>query len=166
MPSSHESDLPNVGEILGRVLQRVPMSEQPLLIAAAERLAATRYRGWASAASDPTQRSQLMACADREEEIAQRIEALFPNAAATQREILANNPGVEDINRSLFADRPLHQQFKIQAQGERLGAATWRAFAQHAQSPLAAQTFQACAELEEASALVLEAILGEQIPPL
>jgi hypothetical protein len=53
-----------------------------------------------------------------------------------------------DLNRSLFADRPLHVQFRIQAQGERLGAATWRSFASFGNAGAARETFLACAELE------------------
>lgn len=153
------SELPNVAEILGRVLQRVPPAEQPLLIAIAERRAAERYRGWAHDPANVAHGSRLLACADREEEIARRVEGLYPEAAATQRRLIAENPDLEEINRSLFAGRPLAQQFTIQAEGERLGAATWRAFAEGAENPDARRTFLACATLEEESARVLESIL-------
>jgi hypothetical protein len=156
-----EPELPDLGAIIGRVLQRVPPQERPLLVAIAERMAAERYRGWADPPADAARRSQLLACAAREEEIAGRVEALYPGASSTQRDILAKNPDLEDLNRSIFAHRPLHEQFRIQAQGERLGAATWRAFARQEASATARETFLACAELEEASALVLESILGE-----
>ena len=63
-------------------------------------------------------------------------------------------------NRSVFADQPLSAQLRIQAGGERLGAVTWRAFAKQADSP-AREVFEACAGLEEESALVLESILAE-----
>jgi hypothetical protein len=129
MASIESGKLPNVAEILGQVLQRVSAPEQPLLIAIAERLAAERYRLWAAGVADPARSAQLVACAGREEEIARRIEALFPNASAVQTDIRAKNPDLEELNRSLFANRPLHEQFAIQAQGERLGAATWRGFA-------------------------------------
>jgi hypothetical protein len=66
---------------------------------------------------------------------------------------------LEEINRSLPADRPIRDQLAIQSRGERLGAATWRAFGRHA--PVAARpVFETCATLEEASAQVLEAILA------
>ena len=152
-----ESPLPSVGEALAPVLARVPRDQQPLLIALAERLAAERYRSWAGEVS-PAQRAQLLACAEREEEIARRVEALYPGAAALQRELLAKHPDVGEINHSLFAGRPLAQQFAIQAQGERLGAATWRAFARGDGDAGRRDTLLACAELEEASALVLEAL--------
>jgi len=152
-----ETPLPSVGEAIAKVLARVPRDQQPLLIALAERLAAERYRSWAGEVS-PAQRAQLLACAEREEEIARRVEALYPGAAALQRELLAKHPDVGEINHSLFAGRPLAQQFAIQAQGERLGAATWRAFARGDGDAGRRDTLLACAELEEASALVLEAL--------
>ncbi len=154
-----EPPLPSVGEALAPVLARVPREQQPLLIALAERLAAERYRSWAGELLDPAQRAQLLACAEREEEIARRVEALHPGAAALQRELLAQHPDAAEINRSLFAGRPLAQQFRIQAQGERLGAATWRAFARDEADAVHRDTLLACAALEEANALVLEALV-------
>ena len=88
------------------------------------------------------------------------MESLYPGAAAIQEEILAKNPDLRELTRSLFVERPRHQQFAIQAQGERLGAATWRSFAKKEASSRARETFLACAELEEESAEVLESILS------
>ncbi len=154
------AELPNIADLVGPLLQSVAREERPLLIAIAERMAAERYRQWAEAVESGPLRSELRACADREEEIASRVEALHPGAAATQAELLANQPDLRDVNRSIFADRPLRDQFTIQAQGERVGASTWRAFAKHAQ-PSAQKVFLECAELEEKSAAVLEAALKE-----
>ncbi len=158
MAANDPSELPDLAEILGGVLERVPREQRPLLVAIAERMAAQRYRDWAAQPSYDAHRSQLFACAQREEEIADRIESLYPDAAAVRREILDKNPDVEEINRSLFAGRPLSEQLTIQAKGERLGAATWRSFAREA-SPAFREAFQACALLEEESAATLEAIL-------
>jgi hypothetical protein len=153
------SELPNVAEILGRLLLSVPRAQQPLLIAWAERLAAARYRRWAGAVANQQRGAELLACADREEEIAGRVEGLFPDGAAMQRELVGQHPEIDEINRSLFADRSLQQQFAIQARGERLGAATWRSFAEHEKSSEARATLLDCARLEEESALVLESAL-------
>ena len=79
--------LPDLAEVLGRVLQRVPLAEQPLLVALAERLAAERYRGWAE--EDPAHAAGLLACAAREEEIARRVEGLYPDHESTTRQLLA-----------------------------------------------------------------------------
>lgn len=162
MSSGTETQLPNIAEVLGRVLATVARERQPLLIALAERMAAERYRGWAADAADGTRRAELLACADREEDIARRVEELYPGGAAMQREMLVGNPDLDEINRSLFAGRSLKQQFTIQARGERLGAATWRSFAEHATSSEARATFLACAHLEEESAVVLESYLASR----
>jgi hypothetical protein len=158
MAAHDAGKLPDVASVLAPVLERVPRERQPLLVAIAERMAAERYRGWAAEAGYEAHRSQLLACARREEEIADRIEALYPDAAALQREMLAANPDVEEINRGLFADRPLSEQWTLQARGERLGAATWRAFAGESRGA-SREAFPACALLEEESAAVLETML-------
>ncbi len=153
-------ELPEIGHALAPVLAVVPRDRQPLLIAMAERLAAARYREWAAATHDGTFKRELLECATREEDIATRVESLYGDAAAIERALLAAHPEVQEINRTLFAGRPLPDQFTIQARGERLGAATWRAFAKHATDERARDTFLACALLEEASAAVLEHVVG------
>jgi hypothetical protein len=158
MTERDATELPNLAEVLARVVARVPREQQPLLVAIAERMAAERYRDWAAQPGYEGHRGRLLACAQREEEIAGRIEALYENAAAVRGEILAKAPDLGEINRSLFAGRPLAQQLILQAQGERLGAATWRAFAADAAGP-SAEVFGACALLEEESAVVLEDIV-------
>lgn len=161
MQADSTGELPNVGEALAPILLRTARERQPLLIAFAERLAAERYRAWAAEPAVAARAADLRGCADREEEIARRIEGLYPDAAAAQRELVARNPEIDEINLSLFAGRSLVQQFTIQARGERLGAATWRAFAAHREEPAARDVFLACAVLEEESAAVLEALIAE-----
>jgi len=153
-------ELPNVAAILGAVVQRVPVAERPLLIALAERMAAGRYRGWSEQMADRDRQSGLVACADREEEIARRVEALYPDAASVQQGLLAANPDLPEINRAIFAGRRLAEQLTIQAGAERLGAATWRSFAHHAEREKMRQVFLDCARLEEESAAHLEALLA------
>jgi len=149
--------LPNVAELLAPILERVAAPHRPLLIALAERMAAARYRGWAADPANRRRRSDLLACADREEEIARRVESLFPAAASLQRDLLARHPEVEALDRELFAGRPLQEQLGIQARGERLGAATWRSLAKRAEG-VERQTFLDCARLEEESAVYLESL--------
>ncbi len=160
-----QTEPPDVAALLGSVVQRVPRAQQPLLIAFAERLAAARYRAWSDEPAVASHRSELRACAAREEEIAARIEGLFPDAAATQAAIVKANPDLPEINRTLFADRALAQQFRMQAQGERAGAAVWRAFAEHAPDAASRAVFLACADLEEQSAGVLESLIGKPAGP-
>jgi hypothetical protein len=152
--------LPDVGAALAPLLARVPREQQPLLIALAERLAAERYRGWAERVA-PARRGELLACATREEEIAAKVETLFPQAKAIQQDLLAKHPGLPELNRTLFEGRPLADQLTIQSRGERLGAATWRSFARGEADAVRRDTLLACAVLEEASAVVLESLLRD-----
>jgi len=160
VPADPASELPDVGAVLVPVLARVPRERQPLLLAIAERLAADRYRAWADRATDAGRREELLACAAREEEIAGRVEGVHADAGAAQRDILMANPDLHAVDRDLFAGRPLADQLTIQARGERLGAATWTAFARHAADTHVRGVYLACAALEEASAVVLESILA------
>jgi hypothetical protein len=150
--------LPNVAQLLGPLLQRVPAPQRPLLLAIAERLAAERYRGWAELAGSAEERARFLACAAREEEIAGRIEGLVSDAAGQQRAILAANPDLAELNRAVFEGRPLAQQLAIQAAGERAGAALWRSFAGTARSEAERAVYLACVRLEEESALFLESL--------
>jgi hypothetical protein len=158
-----KTELPDVAEILGPVLARVPIEEQPLLMAIAERMAAERYRDWSQEISDSDRERQLLECAEREEEIAQRVESLHPDAKGVQEAIVAQNPNLVEINRSLFAGRPLPDQFTIQSRGERVGAATWRSFAVKESRSEVRDVLLICAGLEEENARVLESFLTEGV---
>ena len=159
MATSDTSRLPNVGEVIGQVLGRVPRERQPLLLAIAERMAADRYRVWATLVASPADQTALRACAAREEDIAARVERLHPDAAAVQRALRDELPELDTITRTLFA-RPLADQLRIQAEGERLGAATWTAFAAHETDAARRVVLLDCAQLEIASAETLERLLA------
>jgi hypothetical protein len=154
------AQLPSVGEAIAPLLAQIPRAERPVLIAYAERLAAARYREWAERPEGRTHAAALRACAEREEEIARRVGALHENASAQQQRLLAAHPELLEVNRTLFAGRPFAEELTIQANGERLGAATWRAFAREARDAAAREELLACALLEEANARVLEAIVA------
>ncbi|MGH9843414.1 MAG: hypothetical protein ACREEM_32150 [Blastocatellia bacterium] len=154
-----EIKLPDIAEVLRQALQKVEPALRPLLLAALERLAARRYRAWADEHLDPAVKEGLLACAEREEEIARRVESLEPNAAAIQNKLLSENPELLDLNRTLFEGRPLKEQFAMQAQGERAGAAVWKAYAAAAADPPDRELLQSCSPLEEANADFLQALL-------
>ena len=156
------SELPSILEIAGPILASVPEAERPLFVAAVERIAARRYRGWAERESGDV-RDRLLECADREEEIAARIEALYPDSGGVQAALLAKHPDLEPAYRALFEGRGLADQYSIQAEGERLGASTWRGFAQAAATSAARQTFLDCALLEEESAELLETLAADHV---
>ena len=53
------AERPDLAAILAPILERVDVAQRPLLIALAERMAAVRYRGWASQVTDAAQRAGL-----------------------------------------------------------------------------------------------------------
>lgn len=158
-----EIEIPNIVEILRQALQKVEPQLQPLLLAALERLAAQRYRSWANDYPDPVVKEGLLACAEREEEIANRVESLAPNAAAIQQKLLSEHPELLELNRTLFAGRTLTEQFTMQAQGEQAGAVAWRAYAAAASDAKVQQLLQSCSPLEEANAVFLQSLLNKGI---
>jgi len=153
------SDTPNIAVILAEVLRSIDPKLQPILLAKLERLAAQRYRAWASDQTDHAVKEGLLACADREEEIARRVESLDPNASAIQDRLLSDHPELVELNRTLFEGRPIKIQFSIQAEGERAGAAAWRAYASAATDPSVQELLQSCSPLEQANADFLQGLL-------
>jgi hypothetical protein len=154
-----ERNIPNIAEILAGVLRTIDPKLQPMLLAKLERLAARRYRTWASEHPDQPVKEGLLACADREEDIATRVESLEPNASAIQDKLLSDNPSLLDLNRTLFEGRPLKVQFAMQAEGERAGAAAWGAYAAAASNQSAQELLQSCSPLEQANADFLQTLL-------
>ena len=154
-----ESSIPNVAEILAGVLRNIDPKLQPFLLAKLERLAAKRYRSWASDHPDQSIKEGLLACGDREDEIASRVESLHPNASAIQDNLLSEHPEILDLNRTLFEGRPLEVQFAMQAEGERAGAAAWLAYAAGASDPSVRELLQSCSPLEQANADFLQSLL-------
>ena len=154
-----QSTIPNVAEILAEVLRKIDPTLQPFLLAKLERLAARRYRTWASSHPDQSVKEGLLACADREEEIASRVETLAPNASDIQDNLLSDYPELMDLNRTLFEGRSLKVQFAMQADGERAGAAAWRAYAAGASNLATRELLQSCSPLEQANADFLQTLL-------
>ena len=141
--------------VLGQLMQRAAPGQQQLLMALAERMAAERYRTWADN-EEGERRVALLACAAREEEVARRIEALHEQAGVVQALIREQNPDLGDLARAFFARFPVEEQYRLQAQAERLGAASWRSLAKRAEGGALRDVYLTCAALEEESAVVLE----------
>ena len=154
-----ESNIPNISEILAGALRSIDPKLQPMLLAKLERLAAQRYRTWATDQAVQSVRDGLRACADREEKIAGRVESLEPNASAIQDKLLSDHPELLDLNRTLFEGRPLKVQFAMQAEGERAGAAAWRAYAAAATDLSVRELLGSCSALEQANADFLQSLL-------
>ncbi len=149
---------PNIASVISPLLADVCEADRPFVIAYVERVAAGRYRVWASQVDDSGQRRRLIACAAREEAIAERVEALSGDAAEIQRAFAEAHPGLQAAYDGLFSGLSIAEQMQVQANAERLGAATWRALAAAADGH-AREVFASCAPLEEESAETLEALI-------
>lgn len=154
---------PDLLQVLGPIIGAEPRDEQKFLAALAERVAAGRYRGWADQVRDVAARDALLACAAREDEIATRVEGLDARAGAVQTSFRSRNPELEKLYASLFEGASLCEQFAIQAAAERVGAATWRAYAAEEKDPRRAEVLASCAPLEEESATLLESLVARGV---
>ena len=152
--------LPDVGELLRPLLEALPVAIQPRLLAQLERGAAERYRAWANTCPRVRQADGLRACAAREEEIATHVERIFPSQPDELRLISEALPEIAKVYSGAFVQRPLAEQYAIQAAAERRGAAVWRALAAPLTDTPVRVTLLACAGLEEKSAQFLESLGG------
>ena len=143
------------------IVDALPEPAQLPFIAALERGAAGRYRGWAEQARDPELAAGLRACAEREEEIARRVEALAGRSAADIPGLEAAWAGVREVAVAAFAGRSFAEQLATQAAAERGGAEVWRELAARPGTPPETRAvLLACAGLEEASAGFVERALA------
>jgi hypothetical protein len=117
-------DIPNFGELLAPHLQEVPAEAFPYMLSQLERAAAARYRTWAEEA--PAHREGLLASAGREDDIADRVEAMFP-PTDEHRELVAElMPAARDTYYQVFAGLSPIEQMTIQEDAERQGANAWQ----------------------------------------
>ncbi|MGH0032289.1 MAG: hypothetical protein ACQGVC_21055 [Myxococcota bacterium] len=152
------SDTPNFAELLGPFIARFEEEARPAFLAALERGAADRYRAWAEAS--PEHAAGLLACAEREDEIARTAESLYPPDEGARSAIARVLPEARDAYYAVFADLPLREQWRIQASAERQGANAWRLLAADSDDPKARDELARCAALEEESALHLDGLVG------
>jgi hypothetical protein len=153
------SELPDLGARVLPLIRALPAATQPRLLAQLERAAADRYEAWAAACPDPARAQGLRACALRERDVAQRAEALFAAQPDEQRHFRDTLPRIADEFEAAMANRPLHDQYAIQAAAERRGAAFWRSVASSLPDVRAREALAACAELEEQSAEFLDTLV-------
>ena len=152
--------VPNFGELLAPYIGSVPPEAVPAFLARLERTAADRYRMWAEAV--PEHAEGLLACAAREDDIADRAEQLYPaNGADHISAIEAAIGPAKDTYYKVFAELSPIEQMTIQAKAERQGAAAWRAMIEDENDNDACAALEAMATIEEASADYLDALLNE-----
>jgi hypothetical protein len=142
--------------MLTPLIEALAVELRPVFLATLERGAGQRYREWALQTKDPDEARGLLACAAREEEIASRVEKLFPVGAEARAQIDAAVPEARSLYYSIFTGCSLGECFELQAAAERQGALAWRLYAAQQDDPEVKQTLLSCADLEEASASYLE----------
>jgi len=156
--------IPNFGALLGPAIGGVPERSRPAFLALLERGAADRYRHWASRVADAAE--GLLECAEREEAIARRVEALLPAAEDDHTAMQDALPVARDAYYAVFEGLSLLDQLRIQANAERQGAAAWRSLAAGQESASLREALEACAVLEETSADHLDAVIARPTPDL
>ncbi len=150
-----EFKIPNFGELLGSHLGAVPTEAYPYLLSQLERTAADRYRGWAK--DVPEHAEGLLACAESEDEIADRVEAMFPPSEEHRALVKSIIPEAKATYYSVFESYTPVQQMTIQADAERQGAGAWQSL--KALHPGRADELDALSEIELSSAEYLNALL-------
>jgi hypothetical protein len=152
--------IPNFGQLLAPAIGSVPAAAIPAFLARLERTAAQRYRLWAEAVPDHAK--GLLACADREDEIADRAEVIYPATTAEQIDAMDRAIGpAKTTYYAIFADLTPVEQMTIQANAERQGAAAWRAMIEPESNEGIKAELEQIARIEEISADYLDALVIE-----
>ncbi len=153
-----EVEIPDFGELLSPYLSDVPPEALPYLLSQLERTAADRYRGWAEAL--PEHAPGILACAAREDDIADRVEALFPPTDAHRALVDAIVPAAKSLYYAAFDGYSPIEQMTIQENAERQGSRAWQNL--KAAHPDQAQALDALSAIELESADYLKSLLTEQ----
>jgi hypothetical protein len=152
---------PDFAALLGPHISAVPEEAIPAFLALLERTAAERYRMWAEAV--PEYAEGLLACAAREDDIAQRVEHIYPATAPEQVAALNSAIGpAREAYTGVFSSLTPIEQMSIQANAERQGATAWRAMADTESDQTKQAALAQCALIEETSADFLDALLAKQ----
>jgi hypothetical protein len=151
---------PDFASLLAPHIERVPEAALPAFLARLERSAADRYRMWAEAC--PEHAEGLLECAAREDDIADRVDRVYPAHAPEQVAAMdsAFAPAKETYY-AVFAGLSPIEQMTIQANAERQGAAAWRGMIDVESDESVRAELEECARIEEASADFLDALLAE-----
>ena len=152
-------DIPNFGELLAEHLGAVPAEAYPYLLSQLERTAANRYRQWAD--DVPGHREGILQCAAREDEIADRVEAMFPPSNEHRALVDEIIPKAKATYYSAFEPYTPIEQMTIQANAERQGANAWQTL--KAAYPNQAEELDQLSEIELSSADYLDGALGDMV---
>ncbi len=153
-----ENALPDIASLLLQVVTSVPEPSRPRFLALLERTAAGRYEKWAEEL--PAHAKGLLECAARENEIAATAERIFALDAAGREKL--ETPLVSTREAYFAALQPLsiRDQLRLQAIAERTGGGAWRAMAAALSDASARTALERSADLEEANAAHLDALVA------
>lgn len=151
-------DTPNFPELLGPHIAAVPATAVPNFLARLERGAAQCYREWAPH-YEGEERAVILACAAREDEIADRVDRLFPVDPGDLQKIEEALPGALAAYRGAFEGFPVPEQLRIQGEAELQGADAWRGIAAGQSDPAIIEGLAACSALEEESSVAVRKLL-------
>ncbi len=154
-------DIPNFGELLAEHLAGVPAEAYPYLLSQLERTAADRYRQWAE--DVPGHREGILQCAAREDEIADRVEAMFPPSAEHRALVGEIIPKAKATYYAAFEAYTPVEQMTIQANAERQGANAWQAL--KVAHPGRADELDQLSQIELSSADYLDDALQDMARP-
>ena len=156
-----EQTFPDFGALLGPFIAQVPSDAIPRFLALLERGAAQRYREWSH--EIPEHVEVLLACSIREDDIASRVERVWPIDDSVREQLDAALPAARDMYYSIFIGLSPWEQLAIQANAELQGAAAWRGLAMSQTDVVIIDELERCAQLEEESSRELIRIITRRV---
>jgi hypothetical protein len=153
-------EIPNFPMLLMEPLISVPDESRVGFLARLERSAADRYREWAAESDELAE--GLIACADREDEIADRAEKLAPVRPEHEKIVVEALAKARALYASAFEGHPLRDKIILQAHAERQGSLAWIGFAAQTEDEATKAEFLVLAGLEVASAEHIDEALDVQ----
>jgi len=151
-------EIPNFPRLLMEPLISVPEESRVGFLARLERSAADRYREWVAESEDHA--GCLNQCADREDEIANRAEKMFPVLPEHEEIVDRALSTARKLYAGAFEGHPLEDRMFIQAHAERQGSMAWLGYAAQHSDESVVKRFLELADLEVASAEQVDAQLG------
>jgi hypothetical protein len=142
------------------LLSLVSPEEIPMVVAILERIAGSKYRIWAEQSDNPFERAGLLACAQREDEIAEFIESLQDDPQSSVASLRERIPDFEERYDAVMAGLSRIEQLRVQAEGEMGGSGYMGQFAAATEGAIAAR-FESLALCEEANSKFLSCLIGE-----
>ncbi len=151
-------EVPDFAVLLAPAIASLPDAARPALLCGLERAAAGRYRAWAIEL--PEHEAALLACAHREDEIADSVAGLFPLDTAGRDAVDKALPVAIVIYHDAFAAHPVLDQLYLQSEAELQGAAAWVNIASAFENGTEKDTLARCSALEEENSRAAREVLA------